>query len=53
MSRKRQSTDDRTDKWQTHPFQRREDWRSQMVKDALGTIHTVMVLDEDRLRARG
>jgi hypothetical protein len=52
MSRKRQSTDDRTDKWQTHPFERCEDWRSQKVKDALGTIHIAMVLDEDRLRAR-
>lgn len=44
----------RTDKWQwqTHPFVRREDWRPRKVKDAGGTTHTVMVLDEEHLRAR-
>jgi hypothetical protein len=52
MSRKRPPTDDRTaaNKWQTHPFERREDWRPREEKDAI--THTLMVLDKDRLRAR-
>ena len=51
MSRKRQPTDDRTaaNKWQTHPFESREDWRTR-EKDAI--THTLMVLDKHRLRAR-
>ena len=51
MSRKRQPTDDRTaaNKWQTHPFERREDWRPR-EKDAI--THTLMVLDKHRLRVR-
>lgn len=49
MSRKRQPTDVRTaaNKWQTHPFQSREDWRPR-EKDS----HTLMVLDKHRLRVR-
>jgi hypothetical protein len=38
--------------WWTHPFERDEDWRPQEVKDASGAVHTVMVRDEKRLRAR-
>src|SRR5258708_9382256 len=51
MSRKRQSTDVRTaaNKWQTHPFESREDWRPR-EKDAI--THTLMVLDKHRLRVR-
>jgi len=49
MSRKRQPTDVRTaaNKWQTHPFESREDWRPR-EKDT----HTLMVLDKHRLRVR-
>jgi hypothetical protein len=51
MSRKRQPTDVRTaaNKWQTHPFASREDWRPG-EKDAM--TGTLMVLDKDRLRVR-
>jgi hypothetical protein len=51
MSRKRQPTDVRTaaNKWQTHPFASREDWRPR-EKDAI--TGTLMVLDKDRLRMR-
>jgi hypothetical protein len=51
MSHKRQPTDVRTaaKKWQTHPFESREDWRPRK-KDA--PTQTVMVLDKHRLRVR-
>ncbi len=51
MSRKRQPTKVRTaaNKWQTHPFESREDWRPR-EKDAI--THTLMVLDKHRLRVR-